>query len=154
MQPVRRARRAAWEIASRTRWRVHLYHRYDYAFPPGQLAALIGLMDEGLRSPGCVLEVGCAHGHTTVLMSKHLQARGEQRRHVCVDTFSGFTSEDAAFEAEHRGKTADYTKLYADVTMKTFRRNLENNQVVDVQAIVADVNTFDFDQIAPVSFAF
>jgi len=118
------------------------------------LAALVRLLDEGLRAPGSILEVGCAHGHTTVLMSKHLEARGEHRRHLCVDTFSGFTLEDAAYEAKHRGKIADYTKLYADVTMKTFQRNLANNQVTEVQALVADANDFDFDQVAPIAFAF
>jgi O-methyltransferase len=132
---------------------MHLYHRYDYDFPPGQLAALIGFLDEGLVTPGSVLEVGCGYGHTTVLMSMHLHSRGERRRHICVDTFSGFTREDASFEAEHRGKSADYAKLWADVTMKTFQRNLENNGVVDVEAIVADVNDFDFARVGPIAFA-
>ena len=141
-------------MASRTRWRTHMYHRYEYAFPPGQLAALIGVLDQGLRVPGSVVEVGCAYGHTTVLMAKHLAARSEVRRQICVDTFSGFTSEDATFEIEHRGKTVDYSTLYADVTMETFRRNLANNGVVGVEAIVADVNDFDFDRVGPVAFAF
>lgn len=142
-----------WEVASRTPWRRHLYHRYEYSFTPAQLAVIVRAADDGLRVDGTFLEVGCAYGHTTVLLNKHLDYRGVERRYVCIDTFSGFTAEDARVENEERGKGFDYSRLYADVTLKTFERNLANNGITRVEAVQADANVFDFDRVRPVAFA-
>ncbi|MEJ7583469.1 MAG: class I SAM-dependent methyltransferase [Acidimicrobiales bacterium] len=144
---------AAFQIASLTRLRKYLYHRYDYSFTPSQLCCLVGCLSRTAAVPGAVVEIGCAYGHTTVFLEKHLQAMGDRRDYVCIDTFSGFTAEDAAFEeATRRKEAAGYDQRYADATLRSFRRTLANNGVTRVKPVQADIKAYDMSAVPAISF--
>jgi len=150
---VFRLRRLAFELASLTRLRKYLYHRYDYSFSPSQLCFLIECLRRTVDTAGAVVEIGCAYGQTTVFLEKHLRATGDPRDFVCIDTFEGFTAEDTAFEEGVRGKvSAGYDGRYADASLRSFRRTLANNGVTRVRPVQADIKSFDMAAVGPISF--
>jgi predicted O-methyltransferase YrrM len=133
-----------FDLASRTRLQKYLYYRYDYSFSPHQLGYLVGALDCTASLPGVILEVGCAYGHTTVFLNKHLAAVGDRRRYICIDTFHGFTMADTNFEERERGKDGpDLRRRYADVTLRTFERTMKYNDITWVEAVKADVATWE-----------
>lgn len=77
-----------------------MLHRYPYMYEPMQLAVLIGALDEALSHcpGGAVIEVGCAAGHTTIFLSRHLYTREYSGCYYAYDTFSGFTHDDRQAE--------------------------------------------------------
>ena len=84
-----------------------LAHRYPYMFTPAQLVALVQLLDEAVRNNprDAVVEVGCAAGNTTVFLAYHLaqlSKTGWNGAYHAYDTFSGFVSDDVAFETGER----------------------------------------------------
>ena len=71
----------------------------------------------------------------------------------CIDTFAGFTSDDARYEEQERGKSADwYRHSYRDASLTTFRRTLANNDITSVIAIKTDVAAWQPDLPSGVSF--
>jgi O-methyltransferase len=147
-----RAATALKTIAFRTGLHRWVFYRYEYMFRPSDLAILISCLTDthGLRGP--ILELGCAAGHTTVFLNKHLDDLDDRRRYVCIDTFEGFTDEDIALE-EDRGKDpAQYRHIFRSYRKDWFERTMRNNGITRVQAIKADVNTFDFGDLREVSF--
>ena len=76
---------------------------------PPNLCRLAQLVGEAAKSPGCVIEVGCFQGATTVWLCKTLSTLGREREYFALDTFSGFISKHLEFEAISRGK--DTTKI-------------------------------------------
>lgn len=146
-------RRIGFRLLALTRLRRYLYYRYQYSFTPSQLCFLIECLDRTSEVEGAVVEIGCAFGHTTVFLDKHLSSRGDQRNYVCIDTFSGFTDDDVAFEREARGKhSVSYAGCYSDASLQHFQRTLANNGVTRVKPIQADVRTHDLDSLGPISF--
>jgi O-methyltransferase len=150
---VGRLTRAGFELAARTRLRKYLYYRYVYSFDPRELAFLIHCLDQTADLTSPILEVGCAFGHTTVFLNKHLAAVGNRRPYVCIDTFAGFTNDDARYEEQARGKSADwYRQSYHDASLTTFQRTLANNGITSVIAIKSDVAAWQPDLPSGVSF--
>ena len=127
-------RRLAFQVLARTPLRKHLYHCYDYSFSPSQLCYLVDCLSRTADVAGGVVEIGCAYGHTTVFLAKHLQAIGDSRDIVCIDTFEGFTAEDAVVRGRSAGKVgAGYDHRYADASLRSFRRTLSNNGITRVR---------------------
>jgi hypothetical protein len=88
-----------------------------------------------------------------VFLNKHLAAVGDRRQYICIDTFAGFTIDDASYEEQERGKSAAfYRKSYHDATLKTFQRTLANNEITSVVAIKSDVAAWEPDLPSGVSF--
>lgn len=146
-------RRTGFRVAALTPLRKYLYYRYDYSFSPSQLCFLVRCLDETSEVRGSVIEIGCAYGHTTVFLDKHLGDRGDVREYVCIDTFAGFTEEDAAFEHGTRGKSSvSYVQSYADASLESFRRTLANNGVTRVKPVQADIKTYDVGSLGSISF--
>jgi O-methyltransferase len=129
-----------------------LLPRYAYNFRPAQLCRMLHCLDETRPLGGCIVEIGCAEGHTTLFLDQHLTAREDDRSYVCIDTFAGFTREDVAFERRERHKEADY-RAFAANDPRWFRATLEHNGVTRVSVIEADVNDFEFATLGAVSFA-
>ncbi|MGI8791648.1 MAG: TylF/MycF/NovP-related O-methyltransferase [Acidimicrobiales bacterium] len=147
-------KRALFELAARTPLRRYLYYRYDYSFTPRQLAFLVRCLDQVEAVEGDVLEVGCAYGHTTVYLNKHLAVSGSRKSYFCIDTFEGFTALDVAYEESQRGKSeAGYERRYADVSIRAFRRTLANNALDDVTTVKGDIANMSLDFLGPLSFA-
>lgn len=55
-----------------------IFGRYPYMFTPVQIAKLIELGREAAMVRGSYVEVGCAYGATTVLMTKLFEEPGEK----------------------------------------------------------------------------
>lgn len=141
----------AWRLVRRSRLGPYVDHNYDYSFAPAQMAFLVDTVDRTTSVPGNIVEVGCAYGATTVFLNKHLEWSGIQKQYFAVDTFAGFTADDVAVEREYRGK-ADAYERYTDVTLPLFEKTLKQNGVSSVLPIRADVNSFDFNRVAPIAF--
>lgn len=120
-------------------------------FSPRQLAFLCEQLDATSGLPGSIVEIGCAWGATTIHLKRHLADVGPERPYVCIDTFSGFTDTDVAFERDHRGKTFGYDDFRAN-SVRRFRRTLKMNHVAGVEVVAADATGVDFAAYAPISF--
>lgn len=146
-------RQLGFRLAAATRLRKYLYYRYQYSFNPAQLCFLVDCLNRTAASDGSIVEIGCAFGHTTVFLDQHLRSRGDSREYVCIDTFTGFTPDDLAFEESARGKRSQwYSASYSDASREHFERTLENNGVTRVRTVQADINAYDLRVVGPVSF--
>lgn len=145
------ARRTAFDLLMRTRVHKYLGHRYDYMFTPSQLAFLVSTLDEALSVEGNIVEVGCAYGHTTVFLNRHLDEADPGRRYFAVDTFSGFTEDDIEHERTQRGRLYDYGDFRFN-SLGKFTRTMDRNGITRVTPIRADANTFRFEDLAPIAF--
>ena len=138
--------------------RSSMVHRFDYFFWPEELHYLCKLMEETLAGPGCIVEVGCAHGATTVYLNKHLdwaeQYNGMRKdtQYVCLDTFSGFVDSHVQHERGERGKADESFDSYQINSPEWFRYMLKLNGVSRVAVHQADAATFDYSAIGPIAF--
>jgi predicted O-methyltransferase YrrM len=136
-----------------------MVHRYDYFFWPVELAFLCELLEQGIKDGGIALEVGCAQGASTVFLNNHLT--WAQRYHglradegyVCLDTFSGFTSEHANYEQQHRGKAGVSYDAYQINSPKWFEYMLGLNNVKRVSVHQGDAAAFDYTTLGQIGFA-
>jgi O-methyltransferase len=139
-------------VAYRTGLHRTLFYRYDYMFRPRDLALLIAFLTETSRLPGSIFEIGCAAGHTTVFLNKHLDDLGDSRRYVCLDTFAGFTQDDIDVEVERGHQTRQYDYVFRAYRRQWFDQTMTNNHIDRVTSVQADVNTFDFSPYRDISF--
>ncbi len=128
-----------------------LFYRYDYMFDPDQLMVLVDTLTATDHLSGPILEVGCAGGHTTVFLNRHLDVLGSARRYVAVDTFAGFTDEDIAVERS-RGHGDHYRWLFRNYDRSYFDQTMVNNGVSRVTSVEADANAYDFGRHAGASW--
>lgn len=150
---VPRLRRLGFLLATLTPLRKYLYHRYEYSFSPSQLCFLVRCLNDTAMIHGSIMEIGCAYGHTTVFLERHLRSISDTRAYFCIDTFEGFTLEDTVFEKRVRGKSStNYHRSYADVSLTSFQRTLANNGVSCVEAIKADIKSYDLEPVGIISF--
>jgi len=133
-----------------TPFRRYFHYRYMYSFTPEQLSFFINCLNQIRDVPGDILEIGCAGGNTTCFLNRHLQVSGIKKTYCCVDTFSGFTRGDIAFETTERGKKPSYLTGFRTNSLKRFKYMLKRNGCQQVQCIQADVKTCSFS--SPVSF--
>jgi O-methyltransferase len=129
-----------------------LFYRYDYMMRPRDLALLTTLLTETSGLKGPIFEIGCAAGHTTVFLNKHLDDLADARRYVCLDTFAGFTQADIDVEVERGHRTSQYEYVFRAYRKEWFDQTIRNNHISRVKSIQADVNTFDFSPYNDVSF--
>lgn len=131
----------------------YLIYKYHYCFTPRQLCFLCSCIDETARLPGTIIEIGCAHGNTTVFLNKHMTFQNIENPYVCIDTFSGFTKKDIDFEVSSRGKIrTDFTGGFRSNSRKKMEVTLRYNGITRVQIHQGDVAGFDFTSLAAVSF--
>jgi hypothetical protein len=123
---------------------------YPYKVNPGQLAALIELID-GTRSAGAaVAEIGVAQGDTSVFLLEHLRTTADERPLLLFDTFSGFTPDSIAVEVGERGKKArEYDKFrYGDEAR--FRQRLRKAGYSRFETFKGDAARFDWATVGPI----
>jgi predicted O-methyltransferase YrrM len=140
------------EAAYRTGLHHFLFYRYDYMFRPRQLSVLVSYLTRTHDLPGPIVEIGCAAGHTTVFLNKHLDDLADSRHYVCIDTFAGFTAEDIAVERDRGKDPGRYAHLFRSYRKEWFDKTMSNNQVTRVTSIQSDVNSFDFGPFEAISF--
>jgi O-methyltransferase len=127
--------------------------RYPYFFTPAQLAFLCECLDETLNLPGCVVEVGCARGFTTIFLNRHLEARGIQKTYYALDTFSGFTRRDVRHEVEARNKNASLGTHFTVNDQRWFDHSMQLAGYRNVHSIKCDAVEFDYSSLGPIAFA-
>ena len=127
-----------------------LFYRYNYNFTPEQLAFLVQCLNETRDVSGDVFEVGCARGHTTCFLNRHLQSSGIAKDYYCIDTFGGFTAEDVAFEITQRGKKRSDFTAFRSNSLKWFEYTLKQNGCRRTFCVRTDVQNFEFCR--PISF--
>jgi O-methyltransferase len=125
--------------------------RYPYNITPGQLAWLCDAIDATRKcSDGCIVEVGCARGMTTLFLLEHMRNAGDNRQYICIDTFEGFVRSDVEYEVEHRGKrTRDFRGFgYNDAAI--FEANIRKCGHTNVKFVKSDVSLFSWENIPPI----
>lgn len=141
------------QLLLRSPLRHYALYRYEYNFTPEQLCFLCKCLGASENIDGSILEIGCAFGHTTVFLNKHLDAIGSKRKYTCIDTFSGFTSDDIQVEVAERNKNADQLRHgFSENSLNRFNMTMNFNHVDRVKGIKADVSTVDFALLGPISF--
>src|SRR5688500_10781358 len=78
--------------------------RYSFNIAPMQLCWLAEAINDTRNGDGCIVEVGVARGMTSTFLLEQMRRTGDERTYYCIDTFSGFVREHAAFEVSERGK--------------------------------------------------
>jgi SAM-dependent methyltransferase len=137
-----------------------LYHSfcnvYSYMFSPIELMFLAECVAKVRRTPGSIVEVGCAYGSTTVFLNKYMDDLGINRNYYAIDTFSGFTANDIDYEKEQRQKSPKVVrKLFSsfdDNRQTWFDKTMIHNNIHRVRSIQGDANVFDFTALAPIAF--
>jgi O-methyltransferase len=133
-----------------TPFRRFMYYRYAYNFTPEQLTFFVQCINETRDVRGDIFELGCATGHTTCFLNRHLQTAGIAKDYYCIDTFGGFTTADVAFEIEKRGKKrADFIG-FRNNSLKRFEYTLKQNSCLRTFCVQSDVQQYEFQR--PVSF--
>jgi hypothetical protein len=127
--------------------------RYRSTYVPAHLCRLIELLDQTASVPGCIVEVGCWTGETTIWLNRHLKDQRIERTYYALDTFGGFTSADLNHEVSKRGKKLSELTAFTSNRKSWFDRTMHLNGFNSVVSIQADASTFDFSSLAPISFA-
>ncbi len=117
---------------------------YDYKVSPGQLAAIIDLIDDTREVGGVVVEIGVAKGQTSTFILEHMRTTGDDRKVVFVDTFNGFTEDSVRYETERRGKTITLYDSFRYGHDELFRRNLAAQGYVDFEIVKGDASLVDW----------
>ena len=124
--------------------------RYRYKVTPGQIAALIGLIDASREAGGAVVEIGVAQGDTSALILEHLKTTGDQRTVHLFDTFEGFTDESIDFEVTARGKRRSSLNAFRYGDEAIFSRNLRSAGYDAFETHKGDAAKFDWSALGPV----
>ena len=133
-------------------YRDRLEGRWCFAFTPQQLETILRCVLETRAVDGCILEVGCYLGETTVYINEALKYEGIWKKYVGIDTFDGFTGNDVQFELTERGKkNVDFNWLDKN-SEAMFRDRMHRNGFSNVETIRADAKTFDYRSIGPIAF--
>lgn len=123
---------------------------YPYKIDPGQLAAMVELIESSRAAGGAVIEIGVAQGNTSVFLMEHLRNMDDGRDLLLFDTFSGFTDASIDVEVAQRGKDrADYDKFkYGDEDI--FRRRLTAAGYARFRTFKGDASAFDWTTLGPI----
>lgn len=140
----------AKRVAYRTPWlRNFTKPVYPLLIDPLAAAEMVVAIDRTRELGGSIVEIGVARGMTTVFLNEHMKRTGDTRRYLCIDTFSGFTHEDVAFEVAKRGKDGRHYGAFAYNDAAVFRRNLSAyNNVEVIQRDVCKVTAADVGPVA------
>src|SRR5882762_5168535 len=128
---------------------------YPYMFEPGQLAFFVECLDRTKNVPGCILEVGCMRGRTTVFLNRHLDFLASSKPYFAIDTFAGFVEKDVEYEIKQRGQDPLFDwKGFSNNKKEWFDLAMTANHLERVRGIQADVNEYDFGCIGPEGISF
>lgn len=124
---------------------------YPYKINPGQLAAMVGLIDATRSSGGAVAEIGVAQGDSSVFFLEHMATTGDARLLWLFDTFEGFTRSSVEHEVKVRGKgkMADEYERFRYGDEKRFARNLREAGYSNFRTVRGDASAFDWSTVGP-----
>jgi len=148
--------RSAYWLAYRVAAAVYMrqpFVSYPYMNTPSQLLELAKQL-LSVQVPGPAVEVGCNQGWTTCFLVEALKEQGVKRDYVCIDTFSGFTPEDAGFEYKMRGKAAGlYDDSFSFSDPDWLKASISRFGYTNVSVQKADATTFDYQALGQIAFA-
>lgn len=123
---------------------------YPYKVNPGQLAAMVNLIDATRGTGAAVAEVGVAQGDTSMFLLEHLRTTQDERPLYLLDTFEGFTTDSVAVEVQKRGKAErEYDKFrYGDEAR--FVRNLRERGYQGFRTVKGDAGAFDWGSLGQI----
>ncbi len=130
-----------------------LFQRYHYMFTPLQLKALIEIAENTKDITGCYVEVGCAYGATTVLMSKTFQDLGIERRIYALDTFKGFVDSHAQHDIDLLGKDSSLKNDFKNNDESWMQASLRAGNVKNYVVHKCDATEFDYKICSPIAIA-
>ncbi len=128
--------------------------QYRYWVDPGELSAMIGLIDATRGTDGAIVEIGVARGDTSVFLLEHLRTTGDPRTLVLVDTFAGFTRESIDHEVKNRRKRASELSDYSYGSAKVFNYSLARLGYTNYRIVEGDCSKVDWKEIGPISAVF
>ena len=123
--------------------------KYPYKLDPGELVAMIELIEGSRAGGGAIAEVGVAKGDTSLFLLEHLKSVGDQRELMLFDTFSGFTQESIDVEVEERGKPAEYFDKFRYGDEARFQRHLTKAGHTHFRTIKGDAAKYDWESLGP-----
>jgi hypothetical protein len=124
---------------------------YPYKISPGQLGALIELINATRDTDGAIVEIGVAQGDTSVFILEHLKTTGDRRKGYFFDTFQGFTQESVKHELDVRGKTEKHYDAFSYGDENIFKKNLERRGYSNFETVMGDASKYDWSRIAPIA---
>jgi O-methyltransferase len=126
---------------------------YPYCFEPKQLIFLTECVRSVANVSGSFLECGCLYGATTVFLNKFMDDEGfGPRRYYAIDTFSGFTFEDADHEVKKRGKSAAMYDMFRENKKEWYDKTISMHGIKRVTSVQNDIMKVDFAALGPVAF--
>ena len=145
----------AKRIAYRTPFlRTAMFPEYRYWVDPGELAAMIELIDATKGGDGALVEIGVARGDTSVFLLEHLRTTGDPRTLVLIDTFAGFTQESVAHEVASRKKRSTELSDYSYGNARIFNHSLARLGYTNYRIVESDCSKVDWTGIGPVGAVF
>ena len=76
-----------------------------------------------LKRPLNIYEIGVARGMTTAFVASHIAFEKLPHKIYCIDTFSGFTKNDLAFEVIQRNKKRNELLGFSYNNFSIWKRN-------------------------------
>ena len=131
-----------------------MFPAYRYWVDPGELSAMVGLIDATRGTGGAIVEIGVARGETSVFLLEHLRSTGDPRSLVLVDTFSGFTPESIDYEVANRRKRASEISDYSYGSARVFDHSLARLGYTSYRIIEGDCSKVDWNEIGPIGAVF
>ena len=130
-----------------------MWPKYRFGVHPGQLSAMVQLMEKTKSKPGCVVEIGVAVGKTSVFLLEHLKTTEDSRPVLLFDTFSGFTPSSIAVEITDRSKSKfkDSFTCFRYGNEYLFARSIAHAGYTNFKTYQGDASRFDFSTIGPIS---
>jgi hypothetical protein len=123
---------------------------YKYKISPGQIAALINLINDTRESEGVIVEIGVAQGDTSVFILEHMRTTGDSRKVFLFDTFDGFTSESIEYEINLRGKSAAFFDKFRYGSEAIFSKNLTSAGYSNFITRKGDAAKFDWSALGSI----
>lgn len=124
--------------------------RYPYKLNPGQLAAMINLVDATRGTDAAVAEVGVAKGSTSVFLLEHLRTTEDARSLWLFDTFEGFTQSSIEYETRVRGKQGHDYDIFRYGHEENFRRGLRDAGYTSFRTVKGDAGAYDWSSLGSI----
>jgi hypothetical protein len=119
------------------------------SFSDAQLMFMYHCINQNVE--GECAEVGVFEGTTTIMLNKYMQSKNINKKYFAIDTFSGFTQNDIDYEVTKRNKDPTSYILFKN-SKATFDARIKRSNITNVISIQADVNSFNFSSLDPLSF--
>jgi O-methyltransferase len=118
--------------------------KYKYKVNPGQLAAIVNLINDTQASGGAVIEIGVAQGDTSSFILEHMKTTGDARTVYLMDTFEGFTEDSIEHEVNARGKPAAAYDAFRYGSEALFTKYIRAAGYDKFKTIRGDASKFDW----------